>query len=284
MSDRLRPALRYFGGKYLIAPWIVGYLPEHDIYLEPFGGSAAVLLAKGPSRVEVLNDLDKDVVVFFRVLRDRPDELQRAVRLTPFSRYEYELAREPYEGDDDLERARRLFVLSWQGFGGLMRGNVTGWRSPTRRVDPNAGGCSVAATTWSRLNHLKDLAERLRRVSIECRPALELLPAYDLPLAVYYVDPPYLLGVRRRPRRAYRHEIHDDDHVELLDALNGLEHASVVLSGYHHELYEARLGGWEMVSRPATTNNAARPSTEVLWLNPAAQARLHPVLPFEGVR
>jgi DNA adenine methylase len=270
---RLRPILRYFGGKYRIAPWIVSQLPPHDLYIEPFGGSAAVLLAKPPSRVEVYNDLDAELVSFFRVLRERPEDLQRAVRLTPFSRLEFARAHE--ETADPLEAARRYFVLSWQGFGGAMRGKRSGWRTPTKQVDRFSGGCSVASATWASLDHLELVARRLLRVSIECVPAVELLCRYDLPGAVFYVDPPYLLTTRARPERGYRHEMgKPEDHVELLEALCALQHAAVVLSAYPAPLYEDRLVRWEKRSVRTTTNQTRKPQSaqEVLWLNPAAVA------------
>ena len=105
------PILRYFGGKFRLAPWIIRHFPAHQCYVEPFGGAAGVLLRKVPSQFEIYNDLDSAIVTFFRVVRERPDELMRALILTPFSRQEYADAYEPTT--DDLEQARRLFVLAW---------------------------------------------------------------------------------------------------------------------------------------------------------------------------
>lgn len=111
-----RPALRYFGGKWRLAPWIISHFPEHTCYVEPFAGGASVLLRKPESKVEVLNDLDGEVVNFWRVLREQTEAFIRAVELTPFSREEASLAYQV--ADDPLERARRLFIRSWQQRGG----------------------------------------------------------------------------------------------------------------------------------------------------------------------
>lgn len=104
-----RPLLRYFGAKWRLASWIISHFPDHQLYCEPFGGSAGVLLRKPISSFEVYNDLDGDVVNFFRCLRDHPKELQRLIDLTPYSREEYEAAFQS-RGGEPLERARRYFV------------------------------------------------------------------------------------------------------------------------------------------------------------------------------
>ena len=112
-----RPPLRYHGGKWRIAPWIIGQLPEHDAYVEVFGGAAGVLLRKPRSPIEVYNDLDNQVVNFFTVVRCRGTcaELARAVDLTPFSRAEFELAHEP--SGDPVEAARRFVTRTYCGHG-----------------------------------------------------------------------------------------------------------------------------------------------------------------------
>ena len=90
MTQITRPALRYYGGKWAVADWVIRHFPHHDCYVEPYGGAGSVLLNKQPSPLEVLNDLDGETVNFFRVLREQPEALMRAIELTPFSREEYE--------------------------------------------------------------------------------------------------------------------------------------------------------------------------------------------------
>jgi len=111
-----RPLLRYHGGKWILAPWIIKHFPSnHRVYCEPFGGAASVLLQKRPCYAEIYNDLDSEVVNLFCIVRDRGSELREALRYTPFSRIEFELSYETT--DDEFERARRMVVRSFMGFG-----------------------------------------------------------------------------------------------------------------------------------------------------------------------
>jgi len=263
------PILRYHGGKWKIAPWLMGYFPPHHTYVEVFGGGAGVLLRKRPSAVEVFNDLDDDVTNFFSVLRERPADLARAIAFTPYARTEMETAWQP--ADDPLERARRFLVRSWMSIGGPS----TRWRSGFRYRRKKAR---------SLLNRWNDLpaiilavAERLKEVVIENADYPLVLRRYDGPETLFYCDPPYLGETRSqwgRFRAAYRHEFTDDDHIALAEALHALQ-GMVVLSGYAHPLYEAlyERRGWERHDLPTVNQNGTR-VTESIWLNPAAQARL----------
>lgn len=126
-SDRpRRPLMRYFGGKWRCAPWIIRHFPPHTCYVEPFAGAGSVLLRKEPSTYEYLNDRDGEVVNLFNMLRTRTEEFIRAVELTPFSRAELKLAYQPHP--DPMERARRLYVRAWQARGGPREQWNTGWR------------------------------------------------------------------------------------------------------------------------------------------------------------
>lgn len=108
-----RPVVRYHGGKWKIADWIVANLPPHRVYVEPFGGAASVLMKKPRAFAEVYNDLDSEMVNLFRTVRDRGGELAEKLRLTPFAREEFDMAWLPCE--DPLERARRTVVRSAMG-------------------------------------------------------------------------------------------------------------------------------------------------------------------------
>lgn len=266
-----RPVLRYHGGKWILAPWIISHFPPHQTYVEPFGGAASVLLRKERSYSEIYNDLCDDVVNLFRVLRS-PDagELIEAVHLTPFARAEFT---ESYEATDNpVERARRLIARSFMGFGSDAH-NVavrTGFRAITTSSHAN---CAI---DWANLpKALLLVVERLHGVVIEHRPAMDLLTAADRPDTLFYVDPPYLSETRstksRRDGRkyhSYTHEMSDDDHRCLLGVLTGVE-GMVVLSGYPSDLYDQALAGWRRVQRMAMADGA-RERTEVLWINPAA--------------
>jgi DNA adenine methylase len=273
-SDRgarpTRAALRYYGGKARLAPWIVAHLPPHTGYVEPFGGAASVLLRKPPAPCEVYNDLDGEVVGFFRVLRERPGDLVEAVRRTPFARAEVDAACvPPPPGLDDLERARRVYVRSWQGRHGLPARGRMGWR-----FERAAAGYRTAVAQWADLDRLWATAERLRTVQLECDDALRVLARFDGPDTVHYIDPPYPASTRGRrwATTAYAHELTDADHRRLAEVLRGLRGMAVV-SGYPGPLYRELYAGWPVVTRRARTNGA-RAATEALWLSPHAAARL----------
>lgn len=270
-----RPALRWHGGKWRLAPFILAHFPPHRIYVEPFGGAASVLLRKPRSYAEVYNDLDGDVVNLFRVLRsDRAGELIRAVELTPFARAEFENAYE--RADDSVEEARRLIVRSFMGFGsdGANRVTVrTGFRSNSNRSG------TTPARDW--INYpaaLRAIVGRLTGVIIEQRPALEVMRQHDQPDALHYLDPPYMPETRSDKRKlgeryhAYMHEMTAVDHVALLASLPQIRGA-VVISGYATTLYDDALTGWRKVSIAAMADGAAK-RTEVLWINPRAVDQL----------
>jgi DNA adenine methylase len=253
----------YFGGKATLAPWIVSQLPPHEHYVEPFAGSLSVLLAKAPSHMETVNDLDHDLMTFWRVLRERPDELIRACALTPHSRAELQAAHEP--SDDELEHARRVFVRLAQSQGGALR--KAGWR---HFVNPGGSWTAMPDYLAGYVDRMACVAERLSRVSLECLPALDLIAKYGAqPRCLLYVDPPYL-GTTREATARYRLEMKGEDgHRELADALRRCT-AAVVLSGYPSPLYDELFEGWYREQTGAVTGNGRRGEqdrTEVLWSN-----------------
>ena len=262
-----RPLLRYLGGKWRLASWIISHFPPHDAYVEPFGGAASVLLRKPRAHQEIYNDLDDDLVTLFRVLRsDDADRLIRAVALTPFSRAEFDLAHETTT--DPVEAARRLIVRSFMGHGG----QLAILRRPTafRSVNRKSGNAPVLP--WANYPlALGAIVERLRGVTIESRPAIEVMRAQDRPGVLHYVDPPYISATRSQKTEAgqlhhrYRHEMDDERHAELLDVLHDLT-GKVVISGYGHPLYEDRLAGW-FRSEMQTHADGGQKRTEVLWMN-----------------
>lgn len=270
MIAKPRPVLRWHGGKWLLAPWIIDHFGQHRVYIEPFGGAWSVGFRKPRAQAEVWNDLDGELVNLFRVLRgDGAAELVAGLRLTPFARDEFNDAYE--QADDPVERARRLIVRSFMGHGGAGASGMyrTGFRANSARSG------STPAVDWVNLPDSLDLAvDRLRGVVIENRPAMAVMAAHDGPDVLHYVDPPYLAETRSRANRradnggVYRHELSDDDHLELLGFLTTLR-GMVVLSGYPSAIYDCALPGWLRIDRAALADGA-RARTEVLWLNPAA--------------
>ncbi|MFB0692979.1 DNA adenine methylase [Agrobacterium pusense] len=276
MTSPSRPVLRYLGGKWRLAPWIVSHFPPHRLYVEPFGGAASVLLRKERSMGECYNDLDGEVVNLFRVLRDddRSAELCRKIALTPFSRDEYDGAFLPV--DAPVERARRLIVRSFMGHGSssAISRKSTGFRASL----VNRGG-ALPAGEWPTLPAaLQAVTDRLQGVVIENRDALQIIDRYDQGDALIYLDPPYVPDTRSQKRKggkayhAYNHEMTADQHKLLLDRIVDCR-AAVVLSGYPSEIYDERLGSWKRVEIAAHADGALD-RTEVLWINPKCATEL----------
>lgn len=275
-----RPVLRWHGGKWRLAPWIIKHFPNHSCYIEPFGGAASVLLQKQPSYSEVYNDLDQVLVQLFAVLRDRTMSaaLIQSLTLTPFSRDEFNLSY--LATDDPLERARRTIIRSFMGFGSdSTSGHYrTGFRSNTTRMG------TTPARDWANYpDTLTKIVERLEGVTFENKPACEVILQYDATDALIYADPPYHPDTRSSGNRrrcgpgskswhVYQHELDHDGHVALLETLLAAK-GMVALSGYPTRLYDDALQDWRRIERAAYADGA-RPRTEVLWLNPALVDRL----------
>jgi DNA adenine methylase len=285
MTAPTRPVVRWHGGKWKLAAWVIAHFPPHRVYVEPFGGGASVLLRKARCYAEVYNDLDDEIVNLFLVLRDdaASGRLLTLLDLTPFSRGEFNGAYE--KTSHPVERARRLLIRSFMGFGS--DGSNSEWRTGFRANSSRSG--TTPAHDW--MNYpgaLRMAIARLRGVVIENRDACAVMAAHDSSDTLHYCDPPYLHETRSRKSRrrgvggvaAYRHEMTDDDHARLLAFLGDIEGMAVV-SGYPSPLYDAALAGWRRVQCAAHADGA-RDRTEVLWINPAAAARLDARLPFEG--
>lgn len=265
----------------------IALLPKRRVYVEPFFGSGAVLMAKPRWPSELINDIDGRVVALFRVLRDRPEDLARVVALTPFSREEWDDVRAAAtQGDDgqrggDLEVARRFLVLEWMAHGNRSTGGA-GWRhdGPSGRK-----GMSVAQE-WSSLpQRIERAADRFRGVMIECRPALDVIDRYQGEEVAIFADPPYpAVSVHGVRRRCYRHEmLRDEDHVPLLDAL-AVHRGPVVLCSYRNDLYDQRLlaDGWEVVEFEVKAEHGAD-RVEAFYMNPVAVAEAPRQLTMEIV-
>jgi DNA adenine methylase len=268
-----RPILRYHGGKWRLAPWIISHFPPHRIYTEAYGGAASVLLRKKRSYAEIYNDLDGEIVNLFRVLRDpmQARELIRLLRLTPYARSEFEMS---YLADGDpIEQARRTIIRSFMGFGSTLTGKwSTGFRSGSKRSG------TTPAHDWRNYPEALEMAiKRLQGVVIETPPtvAIDVVRTHDTPETLHYVDPPYPTSTRqgRWAGNAYRHETSDDDHrgmAQILQSLQGM----VIISGYPSDLYDIELfPDWQRVEKDARADSAGK-RTEVLWLSPSTSNAL----------
>ena len=258
------------GNKITVLPWLLSLFPPHRVYVELFGGSASVLLNKGRSSVEVLNDADREVMEFFGVLRDDLPELLRLLRLTPDSRAELAACFAERSGPTALERARRFYVRQRQS---IRLPKSTTWHGGNERNVRNGGVQRLIgeANAWDNaIDGLEQVAQRLRTVLLETRDAVTMLPLYDTPETFFYADPPYVQEtVRQVNDYYYGDEFSDDDHRRLAEALHRIKGKAAV-SGYPSDLYLDLYADWRMVTRNRQQNygsETSSASTEVLWVN-----------------
>lgn len=274
---RLTQPLKWHGGKYYLARRIVALMPPHLHYVEPYAGGLAVLLARDPDDPrlwlppargvsEVVNDLDSRLANFWRVLRSEElfQQFRRQVEAVPFSRAEWRRAHEHQPAGDAVADAVAFFVDCRQSRSGLMTGFSPLCRARVRR------GMNANAAEWlGAVDGLESVHRRLRRVVVECRPALDLIRSEDGPGTLFYLDPPYLPSVRRSPD-AYAHEMTDRDHAELLGTVVQAK-GKVLLSGYLSELYDRALPGWTRYTFELPNHAAGGPRKrrvrECVWAN-----------------
>jgi DNA adenine methylase len=265
-SRRRRIAFGWYGGKFTHLDWLLPLLPRAHHYCEPFAGSAAVLLNRDPSPVETYNDIDGEVVNFFRILRDQADEIERAIALTPFSREEFHQAIVGVpRATTDLERARRFYVRARQTRTGLAQTSTLGRWANCK--DTSRAGMSGVVSRWlGGLEALSEIASRLARVQIENRPAIDIVRLYDGSSTFFYCDPPYL-HTTRGDSKAYGFEMAESDHVKLAKVL-GSAKGKVALSGYRNNLMDRLYKDWRRFDAPAKQCHSIKKlRQECLWMN-----------------
>jgi DNA adenine methylase len=265
-SRRRRIAFGWYGGKFNHLDWLLPLLPMAHHYCEPFSGSAAVLLNRDPALVETYNDIDGEVVNFFRVLRDHGAELERAIALTPFSREEFHRAIVGgVQGVSDLERARRFYIRARQTRAGLAQTATLGRWANCK--DTSRAGMSGVVSRWlGGVEALADIGNRLIRVQIENRPALDVIRLYDAANTLFYCDPPYLHDTRG-DSKAYGFEMKEDEHIALATTLHRCV-GKVALSGYRNDLMDALYKDWRRFDAPIKQCHSIKKARqECLWMN-----------------
>lgn len=267
-----RPVLRYHGGKFKLAPWIISHFPAHRIYVEPFGGGGSILMSKPRSYAEVYNDKWDIVCNVFQVLRnpELAKELERQIRLTPFARTEFDQCGDIQINEiaDPIEKARRTILRSFAGFGSASTNakHATGFRANSKRIG------TTPAHDWQNYpEHIAAFVERLQGVIIENRDYKQVIRHHDSKETLFYLDPTYVHSTRnmKRGNALYAHEMCDDEHRAMASVLYGIQGMAIV-SGYHSDLYDELFSGWAFVEKE-TYADSAKARTEVLWLNEAAQ-------------
>jgi len=281
---RYTQPLKWPGGKRYLAPTIVGMLPQHLHYVEPYAGGAAVLLARDPNDhrlwldphlgvSEVLNDIDGELMNFWKVLKspDLFDEFQRKAQAIPLARQAFDEAKAIMDQRDprgldfpQVERALAFFVTARQSRAGGFKGFTALTRNRLRR------GINGNASEWlGCVDGLAAIHARLEPVVLECCDAIELIDREDEPGTFFYCDPPYLMD---DDPGLYKFPMTPEQHRELLTALAGIE-GKFMLSGYHSELYDdvAKACGWRCkeVKIPNQFAGGAkkRIMTECIWRN-----------------
>ena len=216
---KVKSPLKLVGGKYRLADWIVSHFPPHECYCEPFCGACHVLCAKEPSRVEIINDKDGDLVNFLLVARDQPERLVKAVSSLPYSRLLYEKWKKEELPKDEFERAVRWFYLIRSCFAGRIK---MGWGFSKKE-----NSSSVYQSTCQRI---QAFADRLKKVQIDCLDFRECIKRYDSPETLFYCDPPFV-------NKEYYYSISftEQDHRDLAEILHRIK-GKVVLSYYPHPL------------------------------------------------
>ncbi len=260
-----RSVMTYHGGKWRVAEWIISHFPDHDTYVEPFGGAASVLMKKERSNKEYYNDLDEKIVNVMRVLQndEQRAKLTELLTLTPYSESEFRLASKPC--NDPIECARRTLIRAEMGFGSAgATKKCTGFKVNIKRKNS-------VTRVWERMpSGIEAFGLRLQGVVLHSKPALKVLDMYDTPKTLFYIDPPYMHGTRQISCACYRHEMTNDDHAKLLAAILKLK-GMVILSAYAHDLYESKLINWRRVTKQAQAaahGGGSVHRTEVLWLSP----------------
>lgn len=261
----MNTVLRYPGSKWRIADQLVSNIPEHKSYLEPYFGSGAVLFNKPPSPIETINDLD-DVINLFQCIRDHSQQLAAMIAAIPYSRKVYD-SQFSIVSKDPVDKACAFLIKCWQGYGFKTSGIKTGWKR-----DKTGRERAYNLSNWYHLPEwIEEIAERLRNIQIEHKPALDLIREFDSPDSFFYLDPPYLLNTRSA--KQYQHEMTEKDHIQLLETIVHCS-AQIMISGYDTPLYNDYLHTWDTLRIPnQTTSGVIR--EEIVWMNYTHQLSLY---------
>lgn len=258
-------SINYLGSKFSVLPWLLPKLKHTKSWVELFGGSGVVTLNRKPSPIETYNDVNEKMVNFFRVLRDRPQELIDKLYLTPHSRYEYEHAWD-MESDDCIERARKFYTRIRQSF--LASGSqkeLKGWLSATKE-----SRCRISEATSKVINGvdgLSDIVERMRRVQIECRGFEWIIDSYDSGDTMFYADPPYDHELRSSTND-YEHDFGFEDHLLLFEKAKQVQ-GFIAVSGYNTDFMKDLYKDFQYTEGPRRKNNYSKKNNvrECLWTN-----------------
>lgn len=258
----MKAILKYPGSKWRIARWIIENMPAHHSYIEPYFGSGAVFFNKNPSNIETINDLDGEVINFFEVVRDNPEELSAKIYMTPYARAVYEnIYEQPYKvTDTKLDKALKFCIKINMSHGYRCNSKV-GWKN-----DVQGRERAYALRSWNRIpDIIMEAAVRLKETQIEHRSAVEVIQRFNNPKCLIYCDPPYVLETRSKSTKQYNFEMSNKDHEDLLNTVLDSK-SKIIMSGYESDLYNDALKGWRKKTGYSLTQSL-RKAKEVLWMN-----------------
>lgn len=263
--------INWFGGKYYMANDIIRLFPKHKVYVEVFGGAGHILFKKEPSEIEVYNDIDSGLYLFFKILRDenKANILKQKLDLTPYSREEFYHCRDTWRDEqDDIEKVRKWYVTAMQSFST----NFSTW---SHSKNKSRRGMSQAVSQWLGKieNDLPKAVERLKTVQIENMDYKDLIKKYDGKDTLFYLDPPYIHKTRQMTYQ-YTYEMTDQQHEEMINILLHIK-GKAILSGYDNEIYNKLLdNGWKKMflgeydkRSEKAINESRNKGKEFIWIN-----------------
>jgi len=281
--NRIMSPVQWYGGKGQMVKKIIPYIPEGYPYVEPYCGAASIFWHLNPPRkVEVLNDIYGEIINLFRVLQNPEtfEELAHRLTWTLYSLDEFRKALTiNLDNSDSVTAAWACFVRQNQGFAGGVARTEGHWGKAITATDRGMSGTS---NRWrGRLHLLETWHDRLSRVQLDNRDALDVIKYWDTDNTVFYLDPPYVVSTRKE-KNVYDYETDDNHHEKLIDILLKIK-GQAVLSGYDTPLYQRLLeSGWKKIEIKTACNAVAKtrtskiqgagsafkhaPRTEVLWV------------------
>lgn len=225
MNETIMP---YPGGKKRLSKIIFEIMPSHKRYVEVFAGSSYIYFYKKPAEENIVNDIDKNLYIFYKVLQntEKFNKLFRKLYYTPYSRNEFieacKIEEKDYIPEDEVEIARKFFVLIWQSYSGK------------RKVGGFYHG-NLKRNYFRNINNLQYFHNKIQNAVIENLDFAECIKRFDSPETFFFLDPPYILETMSKDNH-YKHILDTDRHIELVEILKTIK-GKAILCGYDNNIY-----------------------------------------------
>lgn len=266
--SKIRPLVKYHGGKYHQCEFIVKHFVDHEIYLEPFGGAASVLLNKQKSNIEIYNDLDNKIFNLINTVKNDCVNFISAIKKVKYNKESYIQQRTIYRSPEfdnlpDFDRAVITYIVRR-----MSRGGLAGTFSWSKRVAADGTGAEEKAY-WTMLDQIPIISQRLSNVLCFNKYAISIIQEYDSEKTLIYLDPPYPKQTRVF-QNAYLKEMTDDQHIELATAVKTAK-SKIIISSYPSPLYEQLFSGWRteshLIPNHSSHERVKDLKQEQLWFN-----------------